>query len=307
MSFPHTNIISTENLSRLDFQHILDKARGYRAFFSRESVADDLRGCVVVNAFFENSTRTRSSFEIAAKRLGAEVVNFSATGSSVAKGESLFDTLQTLEAMGPDVFVIRHPSSGAAEFATRTVQPPVINAGDGTHQHPTQALLDCMTLLDVFEILEGRRIGIVGDLLHSRVFRSNYYLLRALGAEVIVSAPETLCPHDMSAFDCQRVDNVRELIPLCDAVMTLRLQKERMNSGLIPSLGEYAKQYGLKTSDFRDRSGVYVLHPGPVNYGVEIEYELANSTQSLIRRQVANGVFIRMACLALLYSSWSKD
>ena len=302
MTFHHKNITSTENLTAQDFQIILDKARQYRAFFSREKYSDDLKGCVVINAFFENSTRTRNSFEIAAKRLGADVVNFSTSGSSVAKGESLFDTLQTLYAMSPDLLVMRHGSSGASDFATEHVRLPVLNAGDGTHQHPTQALLDAMSLLDVYPTLQGKTIGIIGDLLHSRVFRSNYFLLQTLGAKIIVSAPKTLMPHDMSMFDVEILPNAEEMIDNCDAVMTLRLQKERMQNGLIPTMKEYASCYGLLNKYFVSKQNVLVLHPGPVNYGVEIEFEIANSEQSLIRKQVANGVFIRMACMSLLYA-----
>jgi aspartate carbamoyltransferase catalytic subunit len=263
-------------------------------------MCDDLRGCVVVNAFFENSTRTRTSFEIAAKRLGAHVINFNSVSSSVAKGETLFDTLQTLDAMSPDIIVMRHHSSGAAEFATHHVKSAVLNAGDGAHEHPTQALLDAMTLLDVFDSLAGKRIGIVGDVLHSRVFRSDSYLLNTLGAKIIIAAPPTLMPHDISAFKAELCGNAAELIRSCDAVMTLRLQTERMQGGLIPSLAEYASKYGLLNKHFTGYEHVYVMHPGPVNYGVEIEFEIANSPQSLIRRQVENGVFIRMACLKLL-------
>ncbi len=279
---------------------ILDKARDYRAFFSHSRESDELAGRVILNAFFENSTRTRSSFEIAALRLGARVVNFSSSGSSVAKGESLFDTLQTLDAMHPDAFVIRHSASGAAEFAASCVRAAVVNAGDGMHEHPTQALLDALSLLDALGSLEGKRIGIIGDLAHSRVFRSNYHLLRALGAKLFVCAPPTLRPREIDSFDVEQCSTAEDVVHCCDAVMTLRLQKERMQSGLIPSESEYARRYGLLNRLFVSRGNVLVLHPGPVNYGVEIEYEIANSSQSLIRTQVSNGVYVRMACLSLV-------
>ncbi len=307
MKLETKHILGTESLSLEQVHQILDKARDYRAFFSQSKQSEELRGRVMVNAFFENSTRTRSSFEIAAKRLGAEVVNFSASASSVAKGESLFDTLQTLDAMQPDVFVIRHRSSGAASFASGCVQAGVINAGDGMHEHPTQALLDVLTLLDVMGSLQEKTIGIVGDLAHSRVFRSNYHLLRLLGARVLVSAPPTLCPRDIRSFDVELLPDAQSLVSRCDAVMTLRLQKERMQSGLIPSEAEYARRYGLLNARFASHPEVWVLHPGPVNYGVEIEYEIANGKQSLIRQQVTNGVFVRMACLSMVCASQSDE
>ncbi len=297
------HILGIEPTNALPIPLILDKARDYRAFFSRHSHCHDLEGVLVVNAFFENSTRTKSSFDIAAKRLGADVVSFGSSGSSISKGESLYDTLQTLDAMAPDCLVMRHRCSGAAEYASRHVRAHVLNAGDGTHEHPTQALLDAMTLIDEFGSLEGKTIGIVGDIAHSRVARSNMHLLPLLGAKVLVCSPPTLMPREWDISGVERVSSLTELLERCDAVMTLRLQLERMQSGLVPSFNEYHRHYALRQPVVSRFPQLKVLHPGPVNYGVEIDYELANGPQSLIRKQVANGVFIRMACLWLLCTS----
>lgn len=293
-----THLISTQPLSRTTIEQLIDNARSYRQHFSKtHQYRTELSGRIIVNAFFENSTRTRLSFETAAKRLGADVLTFSSSGSSVAKGESLFDTLQTIDAMVPDIIVIRHNASGASEFATTCVGCSIINAGDGKHEHPSQALLDAMTLLDVFPSLEGKTVGIVGDILHSRVARSNIHCLTALGASVVIAAPQTLMPQIPDSWKVGVADSVRELLEQSDAIMTLRLQNERMESGLLPSLGEYSARYGLRSRLFENLRHIPVLHPGPVNYGVEIDYALANSPQSLIRHQVANGVFIRMAMM----------
>lgn len=300
MILSHNDIVSTRQLNADDVYKILDKARGYRAFFSTEKLSDDLRGAVVVNAFFESSTRTRSSFEIAAKRLGAEVVNFQSNSSSITKGESLKDTLLTLDAMNPDVLVMRHNAGGAADYASRLVEAHVVNAGDGMNQHPTQALLDVMTIADVLPDISSCSVGIVGDLMHSRVFRSNAYMLRNLGARVHVCGPSTLVPRDMQAFDVVVHRDLQSLLESVDVVMTLRLQNERMVGGLLPHGGEYRKRFGLTMEHMHRYPTLQVLHPGPANYGWEIDEEVTLHPNCHMRRQVTNGVFIRMACMSLL-------
>lgn len=273
-----------------------------------------LRGRTVVNLFFEDSTRTRISFEIAAKRLSADVINFAARGSSVSKGESLKDTALTLEAMGADAVVIRHGSSGAPHrLATAGwIQGSVVNAGDGTHEHPTQALLDAFTLRhhlrDGTGDLAGLQVAIVGDILHSRVARSNVLLLRTLGAEVTVVAPPTLLPFGVADWPCVVSYNLDEVLPNVDAVMMLRVQTERMQAAYFPSENEYSRRYGL---DVR-RMGLLpphaiVLHPGPMIRGMEISADVADSPRAVMAEQVANGVSIRMAVLYLLLSGMTDD
>lgn len=292
------SITSTAQLHRELAESLILSAQTFQIEFNKYGhLSPFLKNKIIVNAFFENSTRTRVSFEFAALRLGATVVNFSSQGSSTAKGESYFDTLQTIDALSPDVIVIRHPMSGASDFATTWTSAHILNAGDGKHEHPSQALLDAMTLHQKFGTLENLRVGIVGDILHSRVARSNIILLKTLGAKVTVCAPPTLLPRSIGAWGVEVADTAKELFEQCDAVMTLRLQLERMQSGLLPSLGEYTKRYGLTTSLVATNKDVAILHPGPVNYGVEIDFDVANSSQSLIRNQVTNGMFMRMAML----------
>ncbi|MSO26672.1 MAG: aspartate carbamoyltransferase catalytic subunit [Candidatus Nanopelagicales bacterium] len=273
-----------------------------------------LRGRTVVNLFFEDSTRTRISFEIAAKRLSADVINFVAKSSSVSKGESLKDTALTLEAMGADAVVIRHSSSGAPHrLATAGwIQGSVVNAGDGTHEHPTQALLDAFTLRhhlrDGTGDLAGLRVAIVGDILHSRVARSNVLLLRTLGAHATVVAPPTLLPYGVNEWPCSVSYDLDEVLPNVDAVMMLRVQTERMQAAYFPSVNEYSRRYGL---DIR-RMGLLpphaiILHPGPMNRGMEISADVADSTRAVMAEQVANGVSIRMAVLYLLLGGMSED
>ena len=263
-----------------------------------------LRGKTVVNLFFEDSTRTRISFETAAKRLSADVINFSAKGSSVSKGESLKDTAQTLQAMGADAVVIRHGSSGAAKRLadTQWIQAAVINAGDGTHEHPTQALLDAFTikqhLRNSEKDLSGVKVLIVGDILHSRVARSNVLLLTKLGAQVTLVAPPTLLPVGVSDWPVKISYDLDEEIPKCDVVMMLRIQLERMNDSFFPSSQEYSKRFGLNSVRLAKLSkGAIVMHPGPMNRGLEISAESADDLKSVIIDQVKNGVAIRMAVL----------
>ena len=263
-----------------------------------------LRGRTIVNLFFEDSTRTRISFESAAKRLSADVINFSAKGSSVSKGESLKDTAQTLQAMGADGVIIRHNASGAAQRLADSgwISASVINAGDGTHEHPTQALLDSYTIARNFERenydLSGLTIGIVGDILHSRVARSNVLLLRKLGASVILIAPPTLIPVGAESWGATISYSFDDVIEKLDVVMTLRIQHERMSNFFFPSLQEYSRGYGLDDSRLsRMKASAVIMHPGPMNRGVEISSSAADSNQSLVLRQVTNGVFVRMAVL----------
>ena len=264
-----------------------------------------LRGRTIVNLFFEDSTRTRISFEAAAKRLSADVINFSAKGSSVSKGESLKDTALTLQAMGADAVVLRHPESGAANRLAGWTNGVVINAGDGTHEHPTQALLDAFTIRrhlgKVGSDLAGKHIAIVGDVLHSRVARSNVLLLNLLGAKITLVAPPTLIPVGVESWPVDISYNIDEVLPEIDAVMMLRVQSERMRNSFFPSTREYSRLFGLNLDRMNLLpKGALILHPGPMNRGLEISAECADSVQSVILEQVANGVSVRMAVLYLL-------
>lgn len=263
---------------------------------------DHLRGKVVVTLFYENSTRTRSSFELAGKSLGADVINMTATGSSVEKGESLRDTILTLDALGPDIIVLRHPCSGAPETVAQWSRAAIVNAGDGWHAHPTQALLDAFTLCERLGDLAGKRIVIVGDILHSRVARSNCWSLTALGAEVVLCGPPTMVsPAFAAAYPGGKVHAEYDLdraLEGADAVMALRIQLERAAGGAIPSLREYRARYGLTAARLAcHQPDLAVLHPGPMNEGIEIDPEVAHGPRSLIERQVANGLAVRMAVL----------
>jgi len=306
------NLLDTKSLSRDEALRILDVAEDMAATQQREvRKLPTLRGKTVVNLFFEDSTRTRISFEAAAKRLSADVINFSAKGSSVSKGESLQDTAQTLQAMGADAVVIRHGASGAPQTLATSgwISAGVVNAGDGTHAHPTQALLDAFTIRKRFfgddsrgRDLAGLRVTIVGDVLHSRVARSNVWLLTTLGAHVTLVAPPTLVPQDVTAWPVQiRYDLDEAIAAEPDALMMLRIQLERMNAAYFPTEREYSRRWGLDAA----RSAALpadsiVLHPGPMNRGLEISSEAADSPRSTVLEQVANGVSVRMAVLYLL-------
>ncbi|MFZ5849985.1 MAG: aspartate carbamoyltransferase catalytic subunit [Actinomycetota bacterium] len=301
------HLLSAADLDRDEAVHVLDTAEEIAGLLDRADRTvkklPTLRGRTVVNLFFEDSTRTRISFEAAAKRLSADVINFAAKGSSLSKGESLKDTALTLEAMGADAVVIRHPASGAPHRLARSgwVRASVVNAGDGTHEHPTQALLDAFTLRRHLGGLDGRRVAVVGDVLHSRVARSNVLLLHTLGVEVTLVAPPTLLPVGVEGWPCATSYDLDPVLPTCDAVMMLRVQRERMSAAYFPSAREYSRRYGL---DAR-RLGLLppeavVMHPGPMNRGLEITAEVADSARSVIVEQVANGVSVRMAVLYLL-------
>jgi aspartate carbamoyltransferase catalytic subunit len=304
------HLLSAADLDRDDALLVLDTAEELARLLERADRTvkklPTLRGRTVVNLFFEDSTRTRISFEAAAKRLSADVINFAAKGSSVSKGESLKDTALTLEAMGADAVVVRHGASGAPHRLATSgwVRASVVNAGDGTHEHPTQALLDAYTMRRRLGCLEGRRVSIVGDVLHSRVARSNVLLLRTLGAEVTLVAPPTLLPVGIEAWPCAVAYDIDAVLPKSDAVMMLRVQRERMNlsgGGYFPSAREYSRRYGLDAPRMAMLpEHAVVMHPGPMNRGMEIAAEVADSPRSTIVEQVANGVSVRMAVLYLL-------
>ena len=314
------HLLSTADLSRDDALRVLDVSEDMADVATRQvKKLPTLRGTTVVNLFYEDSTRTRISFEAAAKRLSADVINFAAKGSSVSKGESLKDTAQTLAAMGADGIVIRHPSSGAPRVLADSgwVEAGIVNAGDGTHEHPTQALLDAFTMrrrvhgaASRGRDLDGLEVMIVGDILHSRVARSNAWLLRTLGARVTVVAPPTLLPVDLSrlgvAVRYDLDDAIREVRP--DVVMMLRIQQERMNEAFFPNAREYAGSWGLGAARFASLPPeTIVMHPGPMNRGLEISDEAADSPRSTVRDQVANGVAVRMAVLYLTLAGDRED
>lgn len=306
------HLLDTRTLSRDDALRILDVAEDMRDTQSREiKKLPTLRGKTIVNLFFEDSTRTRISFEAAAKRLSADVINFSAKGSSVSKGESLQDTAQTLHAMGADAVVIRHGASGAPQTLATSgwITAGVVNAGDGTHEHPTQALLDAFTIRkrrfgddSRGRDLAGVRVAIVGDILHSRVARSNVWLLHTLGAEVTLVAPPTLVPQDVSRWPARVVYDLDEALSARpDAVMMLRIQLERMNAAYFPTEREYSRRWGLDAARLATLAdGSIVMHPGPMNRGLEISADAADSPRSTVLEQVANGVSVRMAVLYLV-------
>ncbi len=293
-------LLGIEGLERPEIEAILERAKYFQPL-QNESFKrlDTLRGKMVVNLFFEASTRTRISFEIAAKRLGADSVSISASGSSVSKGESLVDTLNTLVAMRPDAIVMRHSASGAPHFLSRYLATPIVNAGDGTHEHPTQALLDARTILDRRERLDGLRAVIIGDIAHSRVARSNVHLLSKFGVDIVLCGPASLLPRELAqiAPGVTLEHNIRDAIREADVIMMLRVQLERQHEAAYP-VGEYFRYYGLRLEHFAlAKPNVIVMHPGPINRGREISSEVADSQRSVILNQVENGIAVRMAVL----------
>ncbi len=300
------HLLSAADLSREDAEQVLTTAEELRSLADRPiKKLPALRGRTVVNLFFEDSTRTRISFEAAAKRLSADVINFAAKGSSLSKGESLKDTALTLEAMGADAVVVRHSASGAPHRLAHSgwVRSSVVNAGDGTHEHPTQALLDAFTLWRHLGSLDGRRVAVVGDVLHSRVARSNALLLQTLGAEVTLVAPPTLLPVGVETWGAETSYDLDGVLPKTDAVMMLRVQRERMQGGFFPTPREYSRRYGLdarRMATLQDHA--IVMRPGPMVRGMEITADVADSDRSVIVEQVTNGVAVRMAVLYLLLS-----
>ena len=301
-SFIGKDLVGLEHLNSQQILNILDTAESFKEISDRKiKKVPVLRGKTIVNLFFEPSTRTRISFEFAEKRLSADTVNISSEGSSVVKGETLVDFARNLEAMRIDMVVMRHGSSGAAKFLAERIPSMVINAGDGSHEHPTQALLDMLTIRDQIGYIEGLKICIVGDILHSRVARSNVYGLLNLGAEVAVCGPRTLLPADISKLGVTVFQRIEEAIEWADVLNVLRLQLERMEGGYIPSLREYNRVWGVS----RDRldcapKDLLIMHPGPMNRGVEIDSDVADGPHSVILDQVTNGVAVRMAVLYLL-------
>ena len=293
-------LLGIEDLTREEVQAILDRARHFQVGpGQRFRKFDLLKGRMVVNLFFENSTRTRTSFELAAKGLGADAVSITAQASSVSKGESLVDTLNTLGAMRPDAIIMRHSASGAPHFLQRHLGIPIINAGDGTHEHPTQALLDARTILDRGKSLEGLRVAIIGDIAHSRVARSNVYLLSKYGADIVLCGPASLLPIELKqlAPGVTLTTDMNEAIRDADVIMMLRVQLERQHEAAFPA-GEYFPFYGLRLEHLKlAKPDVIVMHPGPINRGREISSEVADSQRSAILNQVENGISVRMAVL----------
>ncbi|CAN5288684.1 aspartate carbamoyltransferase catalytic subunit [soil metagenome] len=296
------DLLALEDLSPVQITSILDTAEPFKEISERRiKKVPVLRGKTIVNAFFENSTRTRISFEFAEKRLSADTVNISSTGSSVLKGETLVDTARNLEAMRIDMVVMRHGASGAAQFLAERIASSVINAGDGKHEHPTQGLLDLLTIRDHMGRIDGVRVCIVGDVLHSRVARSNIWGLRKLGAEVAVCGPRTLLPREVETLDVRVFTRIEAAIEWADVLNVLRLQMERMTGGLVPSSREYNRVFGVTQARLnRAPRDVLVLHPGPMNRGVEIDSDVADGPHAVILHQVTNGVAVRMAVLYLL-------
>ena len=302
ISFRGRDLLDVESLSAEDIRHILDAVPSFKEVSERDiKKVPTLRGKTIINLFFEPSTRTRTSFEIAGKRLSADVVNISVATSSVSKGESLRDMADNLAAMQADVLIVRHHVAGVPHVLARAVPQPVINAGDGAHEHPTQALLDVFTLQEKLGPLEGRSALIVGDIASSRVARSNVLAMRKLGMQVCVCGPRTMLPAGLDQLGVESTSDFDAAIPAADVVMMLRVQHERHKDVLFPSVAEYAERYCLTTDRLRRaKDGVVVMHPGPINRGVEIAPEVADGLASVILQQVTNGVAVRMALLYLI-------
>jgi aspartate carbamoyltransferase catalytic subunit len=296
------HLLGLEELSADEIRFILDTADSFKEVSTRSiKKVPALRGRVVVNAFFEDSTRTRTSFSLAAQRLSADLIDFSEKGSSVSKGETLIDTARTIEAMGIDVMVVRHKASGSAHMLARNVKCSVVNAGDGAHEHPTQGLLDLYTIRERFKRVEGLKVAIVGDIVNSRVARSNLWALSKLGAEVILVGPTTLLPKSFEQLGARVVHNLDEVIGEVDVINMLRVQFERIASSQFPSVREFTQMFGLTWDRFqRCKKDIFVMHPGPMNRGIEISSDIADGPQSGILTQVTNGLAIRMAVLYLV-------
>ncbi len=301
-SLSHKDLLGIEQLSVEDIRLVLDTASAFKEIATRPvKKVPTLRGKTVINLFFEPSTRTRSSFELAEKRLSADIVNFTAPMSSVSKGETLLDTAHNLEAMAPDIIVIRHPSAGSSHLLSRACQASIVNAGDGMHEHPTQALLDALTVRESKGRMEGLKIAIIGDIMHSRVARSDTMLFKKMGAEVWTCGPTTLIPWEYEKLGARTTGHIDAALDGADVVMMLRVQKERQNEGFVPTTREYFNFYGLTMERMKaTKKDTIVMHPGPMNRGVEIDSSVADGPFSVILDQVANGVAVRMAILYLL-------
>ncbi|MBK7571239.1 MAG: aspartate carbamoyltransferase catalytic subunit [Bacteroidetes bacterium] len=302
LSTPH--LIGIKELSRADIDLIFSTAENFKEVINRTiKKVPSLRDITIANLFFENSTRTRLSFELAEKRLSADIINFSASSSSVSKGETLIDTVNNILAMKTDMVVMRHPNAGAALFLSKHVKAKIVNAGDGAHEHPTQALLDAFSIREKVGDLAGKKVAIIGDILHSRVALSNIFCLQKLGAEVMVCGPATLIPKYVASLGVKVETDLRKALEWCDVANMLRIQLERQDIRYFPSIREYIMQYGLTKEILNSLSKeIIVMHPGPINRGVEITSEVADSSQSIILEQVENGVAIRMAVIYLLAS-----
>ena len=303
MALSTRHLLGIKNLTQQDISLILQTAQQFKDVLQRPiKKVPSLRDVTIVNLFFENSTRTRISFELAEKRLSADTINFSASGSSVSKGETLLDTVNNILSMKVDMVVMRHSASGAPHFLSQHIPAAIINAGDGINEHPTQALLDAFSILEKHQTLEGIKVCIVGDILHSRVAQSNIYLLKKMGAEVTVCGPPTLIPKYIDkAFDVRVEYNLKRALEWCDVANVLRIQLERQNQVLFSSLREYSLAYGINKRILADLpKRITIMHPGPINRGVELDSDVADSDQSVILQQVENGVAVRMAVLYLL-------
>ena len=302
MTLRSKDLLGIETLSPKEIELFLTTAASFKEVGARTiKKVPTLRGRTIINLFYEASTRTRVSFEIAAKRLSADAINVSVSGSSISKGETLVDTVRNLQAMAPDVIVMRHHASGAPHIVAREVEAAVVNAGDGMHEHPTQALLDAFTILEAKQKLSGLKVVIVGDLLHSRVFRSNLRLLTKMGSQVVVSGPPTLIPPHTQELGAEVAPTMDQALVDADVVMMLRVQKERMTGAFFPSVREYFRLYALTPARLeRAKPDVILMHPGPLNRGLEIDSAVADGPYSLILEQVTNGVAVRMAVLYLL-------
>lgn len=295
------DLLGLEELEKIEIETILETAKSLREILYRPiKKVPTLKGKTVVNMFFEPSTRTQSSFDLAAKRLSADTVSVSTKGSAVQKGESLLDTLLNIDAMKADAFIIRHWASGAPHFLAKHTEAAVINAGDGTHEHPTQALLDMLTMLDRFGKIEGLNVLIVGDILHSRVARSNIFGLTKLGAHVTLAGPPTLLPEYFKELGVEISYNIDDAVKEKDVIMALRIQRERLEEAYFPSIREYRKYFGITRERLKKaKKNAVIMHPGPVNWGVELDFDLTEERESLILDQVTNGVAVRMAVLYL--------
>lgn len=302
------DLLGLENLDRSGINLILDTAESFKEIIDRNvKKVPTLRGKSVVNLFYEPSTRTRTSFELAGKYLSADTINFSASSSSVKKGETLKDTVKTIEMMGIDAVVMRHGSSGAAEYLAQRLDSPVINAGDGTHAHPTQALLDMLTVREHLGTLSGLKVAIIGDILHSRVARSNIFGFTKMGSEVYISGPQTLIPKQIEKMGAKVITDPAEAVKDADIVMGLRIQKERQKTGFFPTGREYSKFFQINREILnRAKPEALLLHPGPVNRGLELSSEVTDGAQSVINQQVKSGVAIRMAVLFLFIGGAEK-
>lgn len=302
MSFNPKHILGIKELTAEQLTFILDTAESFKEINSRDiKKVPTLRGKTIVNLFFEASTRTRTSFEIAGKRLSADTVNIAASSSSVVKGETLEDTAKNIEAMHPDIIVMRHNASGACQYLAERLSCSVINAGDGMHEHPSQALLDAFTIRQHKGQIAGLTVAIVGDITHSRVVRSNIYCLTKLGAKVRIAGPGTMLPPGLERLGCEVYNNLEDAIRDADCVMMLRIQRERQGASLIPSVSEYARFFGLNEAKLKlAKADAIVMHPGPINRGVELASAVADGPQNVILEQVENGVAVRMALLYLV-------